>query len=297
MKVDTNYVGTFNEVQLFVRREDLIHPLLSGNKIRKLFYNIQYIQEQRFCSLLTFGGAHSNHIAATAYAAYENGVDSIGVIRGDELIDRNLWSPTLIQANRWGMQFVFVSRMEFRALKNNAEYWQRLYPEAFILPEGGTNSLAVKGCSEILTSEDDCYNFIGTAVGTGGTLSGLICANLPSVKILGFPVLMGDFLRQDICSFVSGINWDLINGYEFGGYGKITPELVVFINSFYRDYKIPLDPIYTGKAMFGIMDKIQSGFFPKGSKILFIHTGGLQGISGVNAILQKKNQPLIQVYE
>lgn len=297
MKVETNYIGTFNDVQLYVRREDLIHPLISGNKFRKLFYNLQYIQEQQYTSILTFGGAHSNHIAATAFAAFKNKVNAIGVIRGDELMDSKLWSPTLIQAHQWGMQFVFVSRNDFRVLKTNTAYWQSLYPKAYILPEGGTNSLAIKGCSEILTPEDICYDFIATAVGTGGTISGLIHANLANVKILGFPALVGDFLRQDICSFASGNNWDLINGYEFGGYGKITPELIAFINTFYRDFKIPLDPIYTGKAMFGILDKIQSGYFPKGSKILFIHTGGLQGISGVNAILQKKKQPLIQVYE
>ncbi|MFM2230102.1 MAG: D-cysteine desulfhydrase [Bacteroidota bacterium] len=297
MKVETISIGSFNEVQVFIRREDLIHPQVSGNKYRKLFYNLDYVQANQLKSILTFGGAHSNHIAATAFAAHERGIAAIGVIRGEELIRPELWSPTLLQAHQLGMQFHFISREDFRTLKGNELYWQALYPDSYILPEGGSNALAVKGCSEILSKEDESYDFVVTAVGTGGTIAGLINAQLPSTKILGFPALMGDFLRQDICSFATGKNWDLVTGYEFGGYAKITPELIAFINAFYQEHSIPLDPIYTGKAMFGVFDKIQANFFPKGSKILFIHTGGLQGIPGVNAVLKKKNQPLIQFYE
>ncbi len=168
------------------------------------------------------------------------------------------------------------------------------FGDFYLIPEGGTNELAIKCCEEILMPEDDIYDYICTCVGTGGTISGLINASKSHQKILGFPALKGDFLKQDIRKFATKTNWELIPDYHFGGYGKIKPELITFINTFKRDYNIPLDPIYTGKMMFGIFDLIKNGYFPKNSKILVIHTGGLQGIAGMNLKLKRKNWPLIE---
>ena len=157
------------------------------------------------------------------------------------------------------------------------------------MPEGGTNELAVKGCEEILTEADSQYDFVCCAIGTGGTISGIINSILPHQKVLGFPALKGDFLKDEIRNFARNKNWELITAYHFGGYGKITPELVSFINQFYKEHKIPLDPIYTGKMVFGVIDLIQKNYFPENSKILIIHTGGIQGVEGMNLKLKNKN--------
>lgn len=158
-----------------------------------------------------------------------------------------------------------------------------------MIPEGGTNELAVKGCQEILTTEDSVFDYVCCAVGTGGTISGIINSALPNQKVLGFPALKGDFLQDEIRIFVKNENWDLITDYHFGGYGKVNEELIQFINQFYVENQIPLDPIYTGKMAFGILDLIEKNYFPAHSNILFIHTGGLQGIRGMNEKLKKNN--------
>lgn len=282
-------------ISLFLKREDLLHPEISGNKFRKLKYNLLEAQSESFAGILTFGGAFSNHIAAVAFAGKKYGFDTIGVIRGEEVEGKISENPTLLAAQQNGMKFVFVSRESFRE-KSNIEFINALkkaYEGFYILPEGGTNALAIKGCEEILTHQDSGFTHICCAVGTGGTLSGLINKALPHQKVLGFPALKGSFLSDDIRSFVKNTNWDLISEYHFGGYGKITEELIRFLNRFYYETEIPLDPIYTGKMMFGIYDLIEKGYFPEGSKILAIHTGGLQGIKGMNLILEKKKLPLL----
>jgi 1-aminocyclopropane-1-carboxylate deaminase len=296
MEAITQLLDVINGVQLFVRREDLLHPVISGNKYRKLKYTLAQIILDKRSSMLTFGGAHSNHILAAAYAANQNQLRAIGVIRGDELIDRSKWGPTLQRAHDFGMHFEFVSRADYRHLKNDFNYWRQRFPEAAIVPEGGTSALAVKGCSEILLDQDEYYDYVVCAVGTGGTLAGLSNARLRRPKILGVPVIKGDFLTEDIRKFAVNSNWELLNGYEFGGYGKITTALIAFMNTFYQKYQVPLDPVYTGKAMFAIDEKITQNYFPKGSKVLFIHTGGLQGISAMNTYLSQKNQTLIDGY-
>ena len=164
-----------------------------------------------------------------------------------------------------------------------------------MIPEGGTNDLAVKGCEEILNKTDKNYNIICCAVGTGGTISGLINCSELSQQVLGFPALKGDFLKHEIIKFANKSNWQLILGYHFGGYAKIDKDLIDFINVFKQKTGIPLDPIYTGKMMFGVFDLIKKGHFKKGSKILAIHTGGLQGIEGMNQVLNKKDLPLLEV--
>jgi len=283
------------DVELTIKREDKIHANISGNKYRKLKYNLLSAKENNMDTLLTFGGAFSNHIAATASAGAEFGFKTIGIIRGNEIEDKITDNPTLKFAQKCGMEFKFVTRELYRN-KTEPQFLNDLKKEfgnIYILPEGGTNELAIKGCEEILTDIDEPYNFVCVAVGTGGTISGLINSTAAHQKTLGFPALKGDFLRKEISLLSNNDNWDLITDYHFGGYGKINSALITFINQFKQETKIPLDPIYTGKMLFGIVDLIKNGYFLKGSKILVIHTGGLQGIKGMNMKLQQKGLPLI----
>lgn len=298
MKTENQFVALeFPDVFLSIKREDLIHPYVSGNKFRKLKYNLLEAKGQNCTQLLTFGGAFSNHIAAVAFAGKQAGFKTVGIIRGDELLDQTDQNPTLKFASGCGMTFKFISRKEYR-FKIETAFIERLQEEFggfYLIPEGGTNDLAVKGCAEILTDEDSDFDFICCAVGTGGTISGLINSAAPHQKILGFPALKGDFLKKEICKFATeAANWDLITDYHFGGYGKINDELVQFMNQFFRQNQILLDPVYTGKMIFGVIDLIQKGYFPKGAKILAIHTGGIQGIEGMNVKLKNKKSPLIE---
>lgn len=285
-----------NNISLTIKREDLIHPFVSGNKFRKLKYNLLQAKAENKETLLTFGGAFSNHIAAVAYAGKEQGLKTIGVIRGDELFDKIKENPTLKFAQENGMQFEFVTREEYR-FKSEVSYLEKLkdkFGDFYLVPEGGTNELAVKGCEEILTDEDAVFDYICCAVGTGGTISGLINSALPHQKVLGFPALKGDFLTDEIRIFAKQDNWNLISDYHFGGYGKINLELIEFINAFFEDNKVPLDPIYTGKMVFGVIDLIHKNYFPEHSKIILIHTGGLQGIEGMNIKLKQKKLPILK---
>lgn len=286
-----------NGIAVTIKRDDLIHPIVSGNKFRKLKYNLLQAKKENKKSLLTFGGAFSNHIAAVAFAAQEQGFQSIGIIRGDELSDKIASNPTLQFAQECGMQFEFVSRESYRS-KHEENFISDLksrFGDFYLVPEGGTNELAVKGCQEILIVEDAKFNYVCCAVGTGGTISGIINSSLPHQKVLGFPALKGDFLQDEIRIFVENENWEFVNDYHFGGYGKINQDLIAFINQFYADTKIPLDPVYTGKMVYGIFDLIQKNYFPAHSNILLIHTGGLQGIYGMNEKLKKKQLPLITI--
>ena len=283
------------KVTLFIKREDAIHPYISGNKYRKLKYNIQAAKQQKFTKLLTFGGAYSNHILATAVAGKLFGCNTVGVIRGEELA-KNLpkvlaSNPTLQLAHRYGMQFKFVTRATYKT-KTSAVFIHKLKEalgNIYVIPEGGTNDLAVKGCEEILTHEDKKFDYICVAVGTGGTISGLINTAEKHQKIIGFPALKGDFLTEEIKKFVTKKNhWSLQSKYHFGGYGKYDANLIQFINWFKEKTTIPLDPIYTGKLVYGVLDMIATHKFPPHSTLLLIHTGGLQGIQGVNQKLKKK---------
>ncbi|SPL68992.1 1-aminocyclopropane-1-carboxylate deaminase/D-cysteine desulfhydrase [Acinetobacter stercoris] len=266
-------------LHLTVKRLDMIHPEISGNKFYKLKYNLQKAKKLEAHCLITFGGAYSNHIAATAYAAHLFGFQSIGIIRGEELIHQPL-NHTLATAQKFGMTFDFVSREKYRQ-RNDPIFLEQLkttYPESYIIPEGGTNHLAIQGCKEILTSQDQLdYDYICCAVGTGGTISGIIEASNERQKILGFSALKGNFQKYDVQRWTQKINWNITDDYCFGGYAKFSAELHQFIGDFEDLYHIPLDPVYTGKMMYGIMDLISKNYFPKHSRILIIHSGGLQG--------------------
>ncbi len=286
-------------ISLFIKRDDLLHPHISGNKFRKLKYNLAEAKAKKYNKILTYGGAFSNHIVAVAAAGKEYGFQTIGIIRGEELVSQIADNPSLQFAQECGMQLEFISREQYRHKNEIAalEYWQKKYGEIYVLPEGGTNELAVKGCEEILTAADEVYDFICCAAGTGGTISGIINSAMPHQKIIGFPALKGDFLQEDIRNFTHENNWELQTDYHFGGYAKTTSKLIQFLNDFHAQHQIPLDPIYTGKMVYGVMDLIQKNYFKKGSKILLIHTGGLQGIRGINKVLSQKNQPQITYYE
>jgi 1-aminocyclopropane-1-carboxylate deaminase len=288
-----------SSVALFIKREDRIHPFVSGNKYRKLKYNLEFAKVHGQTHLITFGGAYSNHIAAVAFAGKENNLKTLGIIRGEELVDKIDENPTLKFAQDCGMQFKFVTREQYK-LKESASFLNRLsikYPNAYILPEGGTNIHAIKGCEEILSLDDSCFDFICCSVGTGGTVSGIINSSLSHQKVLAFPSLKGDFIQKDISKFAKKSNWEVISKYHFGGYGMVNSELIDFINQFYHKYNIPLDPIYTGKMVFGVIDLINTNYFPENSKILMIHTGGLQGIDGMNLKLKSKNLQQIDKHD
>lgn len=282
--------------ELFIRREDLLHPQVSGNKFRKLKYNLLKAEEEAKNTLLTFGGAYSNHISAVAAVANQEGFKSIGIIRGEELSSKISENPTLSYAQECGMQLCFISRSEYRK-KDEPEFLNNLQKEFgdfYMLPEGGTNTLAVKGCEEILRKKDSEYDYICAAVGTGGTLSGLVKASFPHQEVLGFSALKGTFQSDKVRHHTTKNNYKIIDYYCFGGYGKIDYELVRFINEFKQHTGIPIDPVYTGKMMFGIFDLLKNGYFRENSRIFAIHSGGLQGIAGMNKKLRNKNLPLIE---
>ncbi len=288
-------------VRLFIKREDVIHKFVSGNKFRKLKYNIQEAQQQQQRTLLTFGGAYSNHIVATAVAGNLCGFKTIGIIRGEELkanFSKILQdNKTLYHSHQNGMQFEFVSREDFRQKNDDAFIAQlrKTFGDFYLIPEGGTNSLAIKGCEEILQKEDEKFDYICCAVGTGGTLSGLINSATNNQKVIGFPALKGNFLSTDIKTMVKRSNWYLNTNYHFGGYGKINADLIQFINQFKQETSVLLDPIYTAKMLYGILDLVKQDYFKSGSKILAIHTGGIQGIDGINNRLRNKNLNTIKV--
>ncbi|MDA8596060.1 pyridoxal-phosphate dependent enzyme [Flavobacteriaceae bacterium] len=282
-----------SEVEVYVKRDDLLHPMVSGNKFRKLKYNLKRAQEEKHHTVLTYGGAYSNHIAATAAACKLLGLKSVGIIRGEELKFKILENPTLRFAHEQGMSFEFITRTQYRE-KETLKFHEK-YGDYYEIPEGGTNDLAVLGCEEILLEESkNDFDFVAVACGTGGTISGMIRASNERQTILGFPALKGaGFLNKIIQNYTDKDNWKLIEEYHFGGYAKFNKNLITFINSFKRETDIPLDPVYTGKMLYGIDDMIKKRLIPNGSKLLLIHTGGLQGIEGFNKLLKQKNQQTI----
>ena len=238
--------------------------------------------------LLTFGGAYSNHIHAVAYAGMKYGFETIGIVRGEQTPPLN---PTLKDATSWGMRLIYVSRAKYRE-KDDPGFLGNLELDAascYVIPEGGLNSLAVKGCQDIAHDIPAGFHHIAVCCGTGGTIAGIIAGMKGEVDILGFPVLKGgSFLHRDIEKLLLEFNgqryenWHLVDGYHFGGYARFDASLIGFINEFKQRHAVQLDPVYTGKMMFGIYDLAEKGLFPRGSRIMAIHTGGIQGIRGFN---------------
>ena len=274
-------------IKLYVKREDLIHEFISGNKWRKLKYNLEEAHRLGYKKLLTFGGAYSNHIYATAAAGVLSGFETIGVIRGESHDELN---PTLRFATEYGMSLQYISRQDYREKYSvvNLEKLKKRHGEFYLIPEGGSNGLALEGCIEMVNELEDEYDLICLPCGTGGTLAGLLEGLTGKSFVLGFPVLRdGSFLRNEIDKLTGKFsgrtynNYRLNTKYSFGGYAKFNESLINFINGFKKEAGIPLDPVYTGKMMFGIFDLVRKGRL-KNMKILVLHTGGLQGIAGFN---------------
>lgn len=283
-----NTISDKKGVGLYIKREDLNDDQISGNKLRKLKYNLIKAKQDGHKLLATYGGAYSNHIYATAAAGYRFGFKTLGIIRGEKVLPYN---PTLAAARAFGMNFYFVSRTQYRD-KYDPEFINELkekFGDFYLIPEGGSNILAVKGCVEMIGAEEQEFDTICLCCGTGGTMAGVISGMKGSGRIVGFPVLKGgEFLYDEIARLIFDYNrkrydnWKLMTMYHQGGYAKFTWQLIRFINHFNSQNRIQLDPIYTGKLMFGICDLIKKGFFRRGENILAIHTGGLQGIEGFN---------------
>ena len=280
------------DLQLWIKRDDLLvlpegadYLAFCGNKWRKLKYNLYHARAGGYDQLLTFGGAYSNHIAAVAAAGLLFGFSSVGIIRGEPTPTLN---PTLAFAKKCGMKLHYVNRSVYRQKNNSGIQKQMTQPfgRCYILPEGGTNALALQGCQaivhEIETQLADLPTHICVSAGTGGTAAGIIQASHPACQTLIFPALKGSFMQQEITQWISESNksWKIIEEYHFGGYAKWTPTLIQWMNTFYSTTGVKLDPIYTGKMAYGLFSEIAKGKFAPGSRIVMVHTGGLQGRLG-----------------
>jgi 1-aminocyclopropane-1-carboxylate deaminase len=281
-------------VRLFIKREDLVHPEISGNKYWKMFYNVKKYLEQEVSQrkIITFGGAFSNHIAAAAALGREYGIETMGIIRGEELEANWQENPTLALAHQNGMTFRFVSRETYRDKALLMKQLQEEFPEGLVVPEGGSNQNGVEGIKFLLTKVNNDFDYLCCAVGSGGTVSGLSKFAEPHQQVLGFKAVKDDSLKEKVFGFSKRDNFKLIDAAD-GGFGKITDENVRFINMFYQDFGIGLEPVYTGKMMRKLFQMIDEGFFPENSKILAFHTGGMQGIEGTNEMLKKKKRKII----
>jgi 1-aminocyclopropane-1-carboxylate deaminase len=274
-------------LRLYVKREDLIHPFISGNKWRKLKYNLIEAKSQGKDTLLSFGGAYSNHIYALAAAGKESGFKTIGVIRGKDASEEN---PTLSFARSCGMQLYLIDRDQYKKKEESdfLEDMKNRFHDSYIIPEGGSNVLAVKGCAEIIEEIDIDFDYIACPCGTGATLAGLIAGLKGKKRALGFSVLKGgEFLIGDVKKLLNAFegktfdNWSIQMDYHFGGYAKSSYDLESFIKHIEKQHGIIYEPVYTGKMMFGIYDMINKGFFKRGETIICVHTGGLQGLEGM----------------
>jgi 1-aminocyclopropane-1-carboxylate deaminase len=283
------------QIAVWVKRDDLLKMgpanALCGNKWRKLKYNLRFAADNRHHTMLTFGGAYSNHIAAVAAAGHQFQFKTIGCIRGEAPAQLN---PTLLFAQQCGMHLHFMSRTAYRQ-KHTSTIQQDLkarFGSFYLIPEGGTNQLAIKGCKEMAPEIENQLagvpDYYCLSAGTGGTAAGLIIGVQHTSKVLAFSALKGDFLASEVAALLDQYadkpcgSWEMITDYHFGGYARHKPDLINFINTFKADTGIPLDPVYTGKMFYGLMDRIKNGAFEKGSTIVAIHTGGLQGIAGFN---------------
>ena len=283
--------ATRQGVRLLLWRDDLLSPTLPGNKARKLKYNLQAAHAAGYKSLLTFGGAYSNHLAAVAAAGRLYGFATTGLVRGEEQPPLN---PTLAGCVAAGMRLHYLDRTTYRR-RAEPEFlaaMQQQHGPAYLLPEGGTNALALRGVAELIGElrQQTAFDAVAVAAGTGGTLAGLALGLADAgyaARAVGIAALKGgDFLRADINALTLAAtgqvlaNYEVHTGYHFGGYAKLPPDLRAFIRQFEADYGVLLDPIYTGKLLYGVLDLIAQGHFAPGSTVVAVHTGGLQAWAG-----------------
>jgi 1-aminocyclopropane-1-carboxylate deaminase/D-cysteine desulfhydrase-like pyridoxal-dependent ACC family enzyme len=289
-------------VEVYLQRDDLIHPLIGGNKYYKMKYNLLEAKKNNYDTILTFGGAFSNHIYAVSAAANLFGFKSIGIIRGEEYYPLN---PTLQFAVNNRMKLHYLDRETYRN-RYDQEFRETIakqFGRVYILPEGGTNELALKGTAEIIKNIKVDYDYLCAPIGSGGTVAGLIMGSDNNKMIIGFSSLKGgEYLSSIISELISNSsnrefdNWMINHEYHFGGFAKINMELFEFVNWFKEKNNVQLDLIYNGKMMYGINELIRQNYFPADSKIVAIHTGGLQGLEGMKSKIEKlyksSNSPL-----
>jgi 1-aminocyclopropane-1-carboxylate deaminase len=266
------------DISIDMLRLDLIHPVVSGNKWYKLRKYLDHVIALKYKAILTFGGAYSNHLSATAGAAKLYGFSSIGIVRGDGQI-----TETLQQCREMGMDLYFISREDYKK-KDDPDFLQQLseqFDHPYIIPEGGASDLGRIGAQRIEWEMYHGHTHICVSVGTGTTFIGLRNALAPEIQLLGFaPMKQGAYLEEEIKPHLKegrDTNWELFDQWHFGGFGKSNDELIGFMNDFYRINNIPLDVVYTSKMMFGVKQMAAAGYFPEGAKVLCVHTGGLQG--------------------
>lgn len=270
------------QIELWLKRDDLLHPIVSGNKWRKLKYVLDHALSIGADTLVSMGGAYSNHLHALAYVGRELGLKTIGLIRGEP---SSSLTPTLTDLQQWGMELRFVSRTDYRLLRQYRD-WQALpglQAKQYWIPEGGAQTLALQGVTEIVTELDINYDTLCVPCGTGTTLAGLISAAPPEVSVIGFAALINaGFLINDVAAILPQQydSWQINLDYHFGGFASTTIALMAFIEDFERQTAIELDPVYTGKMMFGLFDLITKQQIKSGQRIIAIHTGGLQGKRG-----------------
>ena len=271
-----------NEIEVFIKRLDLIDPFISGNKLFKLKHNVDRALLEEKNMLITFGGAFSNHILATAAYAKKKNIDCLAIVRGEEYSELN---PLLTLAKEYGMNFCFVSRKEY-AKRNDNNYISELirkYKKAFIVPEGGNNKLGVLGAEEILETQDKSFDYIICPIGTGATLSGIVNSSKKTQKVIGINCVNDTkCINKKISQKTNKKNWEIINEFNFGGFAKFDNLLTEYLKKFKLNYKITLDLNYTAKMFFGFEKLIERRYFQRKSKVLLIHTGGIYGNLGFN---------------
>lgn len=265
-------------ITLSVIRLDKIHPIISGNKLFKLHYFLEQAIQDRKEGVLTFGGAFSNHLVATAYACKCYKIKSIGFVRG---LRPAILSPTLLACIEYGMELVFISRAAYTQ-KTTKSFLNNIilqYPTYLIIPEGGYGSMGAAGAALIPPIFARECNYLCTPIGTATTFAGLLMGVLKNQQVIGVPVVKGENDIAERVLELTGKNYPckLLEGYTFGGYAKKNNDLLQFMNSFYLNYKVPTDFVYTAKMMFAVLDKIENNYFEPGSNIACLHTGGLQG--------------------
>jgi len=266
-------------IELWMKRDDLLHPIISGNKWRKLKFILDHALYSGADTIISMGGMYSNHLHALAYVGKALGLKTIAYVRGEEPV---VLTPTLVDLSSWGMELRFISRTDYRKLRQYKGYLDLpgITPQQYWLPEGGAQVLALSGVAELVKEIKISYDYLCVPCGTGTTLAGLIAASDDKVSVLGFAALKNaGFLNKDVNSLLkqSKNNWLINLDYHFGGFASTTPELLNFMSDFEAKTKIQLEPIYTGKMMYALYDLIRKGHFSAGQRIIAVHTGGLQG--------------------
>ena len=280
VKINDDIFDT-HHVELWLKRDDLLHPVVSGNKWRKLKYSLQQVLLLKKNVIVSMGGQYSNHIHALAYAGKLLGIKTHGLIRGEP---RAVLTPTLQDALQWGMEIQYVSRTNYRKLRQDNDYEHYCgNMNSYWLPEGGASELALQGVAELVQEIDIDYDVICVACGTGTTLAGIVNVISQQIKAVGIAVLKhAEFLNTQVALMLRGDchNWEINFDYHCGGYAKSNDNLLEFIENFQQKHNIALDRIYTGKMMYAIYELVKLGYFKAGQRIIAVHTGGLQGNRG-----------------